>query len=306
MLSENIFPELHIDKMKSIAEGWAINHPAVEKICLFRGLEDYEFDYWIVVVGPDELEPWVASLNDYLPSTSGKKNPKDHLAECFTEERFITAQWMVYRVPQDWYDDGSWAYEKDQYIDGREVPIGEVYCVSPKSELVLYQRTDNDETSEMCAENGPDNKLNLNKKYPNTVVPIKTGEDVRWNDITVSFLGDDEILVQFGQESFERKYSNAGFQDGRDGKPISSWRILCEAFKRKLIPFKLENRKTVEKTVQTLNNKFSSLFPDLLEHPIRLTLAKDGYNFAFQIKSNDRRLQVNDVDAENSAKNFKK
>jgi hypothetical protein len=41
-MSENIYSDFHIEKLKSVVTGWTINRPKIEKICLFKGCDSDE------------------------------------------------------------------------------------------------------------------------------------------------------------------------------------------------------------------------------------------------------------------------
>lgn len=123
--------------------------------------------------------------------------------------------------------------------------------------------------------------------FNNIVHEIHTDDNTEWNDIKITFLSDEEILIQYGDESDHRKFNFAGFEDKRNGKPINSWVVLCEAGKKgREISFSFNNRRQVEKIAQTLNKKLSNLFPNIKNLPVQLNKDKNAYQFAFQIDSN--------------------
>jgi hypothetical protein len=124
------------------------------------------------------------------------------------------------------------------------------------------------------------------KKWPNIVAKIRTPDGIEWSDIKITFLSDEEILVQYLEEHAERRFNTAGFEDGRNGNPIMSWELFHKSASKKAIPFNMTDRKKIEKTVQILNEKLSGLFPDLSQNPIQLNKEKDGYYFPFQIMTN--------------------
>ena len=133
---------------------------------------------------------------------------------------------------------------------------------------------------------GEMSKKQSRKRFSSEMVPVKTSDDINWNDVKITFVSDEEILVQYAKESSSRNFKNTGFEDGRSGKPIASWAVLREAATRSgEILFTFENRKTVEKTVQTLNAKLSILFPYILGHPIKINNSKKRYVFEFKIAS---------------------
>ena len=83
------------------------------------------------------------------------------------------------------------------------------------------------------------------EKFPNSVFEIRTGEDVQWEDIKITFISDDEILIQYHEEGTHRKFNYAGFENRKSGKPIQSWLVFCETAKRGKggIPYTFTNRK---------------------------------------------------------------
>jgi hypothetical protein len=124
------------------------------------------------------------------------------------------------------------------------------------------------------------------KRFSNQIVPIKTEQNIKWADIKITFLSDDEILVQYGNESDHRKFFNAGFEDRRNGKPIGTWFVLNKfAESGGLIQFDSRNRRKVEKAVQIINTKLLQLFPNLQDNPIKINKKKNEYHSAFQIES---------------------
>jgi hypothetical protein len=153
-MSENIYQAFHIEKLKSVVTGWTINRPKIEKICLFKGCDNDEnevfYKYWLVIVGSDELEGWVQDLNDQLSGRiydHNRNNPRDELMLCFVEEKEITDNWFIFRIPPEWYVEGSWTFEENVEFNEENVELRPpVYGVIPRSELVLFERTGFDET----------------------------------------------------------------------------------------------------------------------------------------------------------------
>jgi hypothetical protein len=212
-MNEKLYIELHIEKLKILVRGLALNQPKPEKICLFKSVpaaalpisrgrredrKDKDNDenpttsqdefkqavqpalwpptitingeaielksilakdagsvtssqtlkdprYWILIVGHEDLEPWVDDLNDRLETEWGYRSLAEELAECFKkqpEERFIKDSWVFCRITTEEYASGEWAYEYDGYIDedGNEIITQEVYFVNLVSELVLFER----------------------------------------------------------------------------------------------------------------------------------------------------------------------
>ncbi|MDZ7697634.1 MAG: hypothetical protein U5R49_12185 [Deltaproteobacteria bacterium] len=127
------------------------------------------------------------------------------------------------------------------------------------------------------------------EKFPNTVLEIRTGENVQWEDIKITFISDDEILIQYHEEGTHRKFNYAGFENRKSGKPIQSWLVFCETAKRGKggIRYTFTNRKKIEKIAHELNRKLCELFPDIPEKPIKLYKKNQNvYKATFQINSN--------------------
>ena len=125
-------------------------------------------------------------------------------------------------------------------------------------------------------------------KFPNIVVKINTGKHIRWNDIKITFISTEEILIQYGEKHSERKFDNAGFEDRRNGNPIQAWIALCEVARqnRGMFKYSFKTRNQIEKVVQILNKKFHMLFPDIDGKPFDLFKRESAYKLAFQISSN--------------------
>ena len=132
----------------------------------------------------------------------------------------------------------------------------------------------------------PGDEAAQKKQFPNIVAAINTGHNVQWGDIKATFISDEEILVQYGKASSERKFNLAGFENRKNGKPIRSWAVLREsANKNGKIPYSFENRNKIEKIVQELNKKMTDLFPDISGKAIRLFKKEKAYKPAFFLDS---------------------
>ena len=126
-----------------------------------------------------------------------------------------------------------------------------------------------------------------NKQFQNIVAVINTEQKVRWGDIKITFLSDEEILVQYGEEHTQRRFNRAGFEDRRNGRPVGSWTALCKAASRSgEIHIARENRVEIEKIAQDLNKKLKTLFPDISKKPIKLFKRDNLYKPVFEAHSN--------------------
>ena len=127
-------------------------------------------------------------------------------------------------------------------------------------------------------------------KYFNHVSPINTRAGTKWDDVEITFINDEEILIQYYGDRAghaDRKYNNAGFEDKRNGKPIKTWWVLHKAAGIKgEIPVDFINKSILEKDVEKLNKKLSDLFPGVFGRPIKFNKRKGGYVFAFRLKTN--------------------
>ncbi len=143
-----------------------------------------------------------------------------------------------------------------------------------------------DKVSDQKADNGG---IDTSDNGPTNDISISKDQGLKWEDITATFLGDNELHFQFKQEGVTRRYDHAGFADGRmknnANKPISAWHVLLEASERNgSIPFNFDNRKVVEKHAQKLRAIFRNLFPCIKENPIPIC-KKDGcYKITFCLK----------------------
>jgi len=126
----------------------------------------------------------------------------------------------------------------------------------------------------------------------NKDISISEDKNLKWNDITITFLNDTEFHCQYGHESATRSYKRAGFADNRGGgsgkKPIGAWTILLEASKERsgTIPWQIfSRRKTVEKHAQKIRKKFRALFPgiDPNTDPIPLDKKNKEYKPVFRL-----------------------
>ena len=126
------------------------------------------------------------------------------------------------------------------------------------------------------------------EKFHNIVSKIRTEEGLQWEDIQITFLSSEEILVQYGEEHTERRFNQCGFENRRNGKPIKSWTVFFEEVRRTngTLPYTFDNRRQIEKIAQDLNKKLCALFPDIHEKPIRLFKEDNSYKPTFKIRSN--------------------
>jgi hypothetical protein len=129
-------------------------------------------------------------------------------------------------------------------------------------------------------------------KNPATDISISKDKRLKWQDITITFLNDNEIHFQFGQDNVTRNYKDAGFVDGRGGRsgkmPITAWGILLKSSKNGgEIPWlAFQERRKVEKHVQVIRKIFRNLFPgiDPKTDPIPLDKKNQQYKTAFHLK----------------------
>ena len=153
----------------------------------------------------------------------------------------------------------------------------------PIPEKMTDTRNDNDQRS---GKESISSDTIRKKRFPNIVAEIKTGQNIRWGNLEITFLHDEEFLVQWDEDHTERRFNNAGFEDRRNGRPVQSWTTLCKAASRSgEMPFTRENHVQIEKIAQDLNEKLSTLFPDIPENPIKLFKKDYLYKPAFQVRS---------------------
>jgi len=122
-------------------------------------------------------------------------------------------------------------------------------------------------------------------------ISISKDENLKWNDITVTFINENEIHVQFKHENVTRHYNNVGFGDHRGGghgkNPIQAWLTLFEMSKRGgAISWEFTTRKKIEKIAQKIRKKFRALFPgiDLSTDPVPIASSNNVYKTTFLLK----------------------
>lgn len=111
-------------------------------------------------------------------------------------------------------------------------------------------------------------------KEANPYLPVTSDQNLTWSDITINFLSDTEIHIQFQEggkpESVTRRFNQVGFGDGRKeyAVPVTSWNLLFEAASRGTIPHTYENRSIVESTVKDLRKRLRGMFPAIKGDPV--------------------------------------
>ena len=131
------------------------------------------------------------------------------------------------------------------------------------------------------------NKEPEKKTNSGGLFPISSDRNLEWKDITISFLSDVEMHIQFKEEghgkNITRRFDHLGFGDGRKNNdvPIQAWHLFFHAAKEQKIPHLFENRRIVEAAVKTLRQKLRKLFPNIAEDPVPHNKKDSSYHFAF-------------------------
>ena len=130
-------------------------------------------------------------------------------------------------------------------------------------------------------------KWNKEKSTPqNMNISLSNDSNLNWNNITVTFLNNHELLFQFQDKGKTRSFERLGFKNNKNNKPINSWGILLmSSQKGGVLPYNPESRATVEKQAQLIRAKFRALFPGISGDPIPLDKINHSYNFKFHLKN---------------------
>ncbi|MCM8787534.1 MAG: hypothetical protein NC935_05715 [Candidatus Omnitrophica bacterium] len=51
-------------------------------------------------------------------------------------------------------------------------------------------------------------------------------KDLQWEEITIRFLNNNEVLISYRDENFQTNFEEMGFMDKRDKKPKKAWKFL--------------------------------------------------------------------------------
>ena len=133
------------------------------------------------------------------------------------------------------------------------------------------------------------------KNIPETIdvcvenAEISSDKNLKWKDITITFLSDVEMHIQFKEDgkgkNVTRRFDHIGFGDGRKGNdvPIQAWTVLYYAAKEQSIPHTFNNRSQIESNVKTIRQKLKHLFPNIEEDPIPHIKNDSSYHFAFHL-----------------------
>jgi len=114
---------------------------------------------------------------------------------------------------------------------------------------------------------------------------VSDDSSLDWQDITISFVSDWEIHIQFSDKpGITRRYDQAGFDDKRNGKSIAAWDVFKEAAYKREIPFSFENRKNVEKKAGNIRDRLRRLFPSIPGDPVPIDKKEGVYKFAFRLR----------------------
>lgn len=123
---------------------------------------------------------------------------------------------------------------------------------------------------------------NVNHRNKGGLLPIITEYELNWNEITITFLDDNTIHIQFKKDSESRRYNQAGFVNVRTGLPIKAWEAWYSAAKTFGLKTTFNNRRLIEKRAQEIRKRLKILFPNVKGNPLIYNRKERIYTFAFQ------------------------
>jgi hypothetical protein len=169
-------------------------------------------------------------------------------------------------------------------VSGKSIIERHLFKTEQVRDLIIKYRP---ELMDYVRQNHPEAKWFLPKsEEPATEDPFVVSSDssLTWQDVTVTFMGDLEIHIQFFDKSVTRRYDQIGFEHGRSEKPVSAWHCLKQASAKKEIPYNFKNRKIVEKRAGEIRKKISRLFPNIPGDPVPIDKKENVYKFAFRLR----------------------
>jgi hypothetical protein len=125
-------------------------------------------------------------------------------------------------------------------------------------------------------------KKDGDKRKRDGLLPIITEYELNWNEITITFLDDYTIHIQFKDDAEPRRFNQAGFRNKRTNMPIKAWKAWYDASKESGLKFTFKTRRTIEKRAEELRKKLKNLFPKVKGNPIEYDRKEKIYKFVFQ------------------------
>lgn len=288
MTDKDVFDDLNFNEINLIINGWVERFPCIKGISLFR-IKDkalnksdpnqkrgYAFIFQVpaMEMGNDEYDEyyeWEASVHlsdiQHLLPLIYKPSSKNHNKD----------KWRVLTIPPEPGDKFDFRLDEDGLIISVSGAL--LYdLVDSSTEKQLYPA----ESDHKDPAGNP--YTEAIKKGPINDISISKDENLTWKEISITFINDSEIHVQFKATGVTRTYGMAGFMDKRSKKPINAWTTLRASSKNggKML-FDFESRKTIEKLAQAIRKKIRELFPNIKGDPIPLN--KSFYQTDFHLRT---------------------
>ncbi len=127
------------------------------------------------------------------------------------------------------------------------------------------------------------------KKSPLALLPVQTPENLRWENVVITFVNPDAVQIKYKDFSEPRTADVMGFGDSRGAKePLTLWRLLLEFAKNEgvLSPTFVsdtDNPDSFKKRISRLSEKLSAAFPNIDGSPIHHYNPRRGYQTRFVI-----------------------
>lgn len=180
-----------------------------------------------------------------------------------------------------------------------EMPYNEIEAEKTikRFEEFLYLKAEVEGLKGEARENDGENDFAVGEGY----LPISSDPSLKWSDITMRFLNDNELHIQFYEGpkalNITRRFDQLGFGDGRRNKDIwvNAWSLLLKAAKNKSIPHTFENRKIIESSVTALRKRLKAMFPTIQENPIPHSKKSKEYRLSFNCSAYINDLEVGQV-----------
>lgn len=115
----------------------------------------------------------------------------------------------------------------------REYQVYEKHHLKPLNEFDEFYRQQTDllrkftEPSEGDEKSEPEQEnIVLLKGKKRKIIPRKLPEDIKWENITVTFLNAHEVIIKVKEYTYHTNYEELGFQDERRKLPNKQWDLL--------------------------------------------------------------------------------
>jgi len=127
------------------------------------------------------------------------------------------------------------------------------------------------------------------KKSPLALLPVQTPENLRWENVVITFVNPDAVQIKYKDFSEPRTADEMGFGDSRGAKePLTLWRLLLEFAKNEgvLSPTFVSDTgypDSFKKRISRLSERLSAAFPNIEGSPIHHYNRRRGYQTRFVI-----------------------